>query len=50
MDDYTRLLNKMLEDPEFKKEWDVLEPEFQEIRGKILADIGSITTTSIQLH
>lgn len=24
--------NKLLQDPEFKKEWDALDPEFQEIR------------------
>lgn len=35
MDDYTRLLNKVMEDPEFRKEWDALEPEFQEIKRKI---------------
>lgn len=35
MDDYTRLLNKMFEDPEFKKEWDKLEPEYQAIRKQI---------------
>lgn len=35
MDDYTRLLNKMLEDPEFNKEWDNLEPEYQALRKQI---------------
>ncbi len=29
MDDFTRYLNKKLEDPEFKKEWDALETEYQ---------------------
>ena len=29
MDDFTRYLNKKLEDPEFKKEWDTLETEYQ---------------------
>lgn len=24
--------NKLLQDPEFKKEWDALDPEFKEIR------------------
>lgn len=29
MDDFTRYLNKKLENPEFKKEWDSLETEYQ---------------------
>ncbi len=29
MDDYKRYLNKKLENPEFKKEWDALETEAQ---------------------
>ena len=29
MDDFTRYLNKKLEDPEFKKEWDAHETEYQ---------------------
>lgn len=28
-------LNEQLQDPEFKKEWDALEPEFQVIRAMI---------------
>lgn len=28
-------LNEQLKDPEFKKEWDALEPEFQVIRAMI---------------
>lgn len=27
-------LEKQLKDPNFKKEWDALEPEFKEIRAK----------------
>ena len=29
MDDFTRYLNKKLENPEFRKEWDSLETEYQ---------------------
>ena len=29
MDDFTRYLNRKLDDPEFKKEWDALETEYQ---------------------
>ena len=33
MDDFTRLLNESLKNPEFKKEWDALEPEYQVMRA-----------------
>ena len=32
MSDFREYLNKQLEDPEFKKEWDDLEPEFNAIQ------------------
>ena len=32
---YRESLNEMMKDPEFKKEWDALEPEFQIIRAMI---------------
>ena len=33
MDDFTRLLNESLKNPEFKKEWDALDPEYQVMRA-----------------
>lgn len=33
MDDFTRLLNESLKDPEFKKEWEALDPEYQVMRA-----------------
>lgn len=41
MDDYTRLLNESLKDPEFRKEWDALEPEYQEMKAMIDASLES---------
>lgn len=35
MSDFREYLNKQLEDPEFKKEWDDLEPEFNTIQAMI---------------
>ena len=35
MSDFREYLNKQLEDPEFKKEWDDLEPEFNAIQAMI---------------
>lgn len=35
MDDFTRYLNRKLENPEFKKEWDSLETETQIMRSMI---------------
>ena len=32
---YREFLNEKLQDPEFKKEWDELEPEFQLIRAML---------------
>ena len=32
---YRETLNEMMKDPEFKKEWDALEPEFQIIKAMI---------------
>ena len=29
MDDFRKFLNKQLEDPDFRKEWDDMEPEYQ---------------------
>ena len=29
MDDFRKFLNKQLEDPDFRKEWDEMEPEYQ---------------------
>lgn len=37
MSDYRKYLNKKLKDPEFKKEWDELEPEYNLIRAMIIA-------------
>ncbi|MCR5596606.1 MAG: helix-turn-helix transcriptional regulator [Lachnospiraceae bacterium] len=34
---YREFLNEKLEDPEFKKEWDELEPEYQLIKAMIHA-------------
>ena len=41
MDDYTRLLNESLKDPEFRKEWDALEGEYQEMKAMIDASLES---------
>lgn len=35
MSDFRKYLNKQLENPEFKKEWDALEPEFNMIQAMI---------------
>lgn len=35
MDDFTKYLNKNLDNPEFKKEWDALETETQVMRTLI---------------
>lgn len=35
MSDFQRHLEKQLQDPEFKKEWDNLEPEFNMIQAMI---------------
>ncbi len=35
MSDFREYLNKQLEDPEFKKEWNDLEPEFNAIQAMI---------------
>lgn len=32
---YREFLNEKLQDPEFKKEWDELEPEFQLVRAML---------------
>ena len=37
MSDYRKYLNKKLKNPEFKKEWDELEPEYNLIRAMIIA-------------
>lgn len=37
MDDFTKTLNEQLKDPEFKKEWDVLQPERELISSMIKA-------------
>ena len=29
MDDFRKFLNKQLEDPAFRKEWEEMEPEYQ---------------------
>ena len=56
---FRETLNKQLENPEFKKEWDVLEPEYQIIKAmldtrneksmtqKQLADITGIPQADI---
>lgn len=35
MSEFRKLLNEQLEDPEFKKEWDDLQPEMDVIRAMI---------------
>jgi transcriptional regulator with XRE-family HTH domain len=37
MSDFSKYLNEQLKDPEFKAEWDALEPEYQIIRAMIEA-------------
>ena len=37
MDDFRRFLNKQLEDPDFRKEWDETEPEYQIMKAMIAA-------------
>lgn len=39
MDDFTRYLNRKLENPEFRKEWDSLETEYQIMREMMKARI-----------
>ena len=41
MDDFTGLLNESLKDPEFRKEWNALEPEYQEMKAMIDAPLES---------
>ena len=36
MSDFQNYLNKQLENPEFRKEWDDLEPEFNMMQAMIL--------------
>lgn len=35
---FRETLNEQLKDPEFKTEWDALEPEFQIMKAIIIAD------------
>ena len=37
MDDFRKFLNKQLEDPDFRKEWDEMEPEYQIMKAMIAA-------------
>ena len=37
MSDFRDYLNEQLKDPEFRAEWDALEPEFQIVRAMIYA-------------
>ena len=37
MDDFRKFLNKQLEDPDFRKEWDDMEPEYQIMKAMIAA-------------
>ncbi len=41
MDDFTKYLNKNLDNPEFKKEWDALETEAQVMRTLIDARLAA---------
>lgn len=41
MDDFTKYLNKNLDNPEFKKEWDALETESQIMRTLIDARLAA---------
>ena len=43
-DDFDRLLDEELKDPEFQKEWNVLEPEFNIIQAMIDARKNSHLT------
>lgn len=36
-DDYEVYLSEQLKDPEFKAEWDALEPEYQIVRAMLQA-------------
>ena len=37
MDDFRKFLNKQLEDPDFRKEWDEMESEYQIMKAMIAA-------------
>ena len=37
MDDFRKFLNKQLEDPAFRKEWEEMEPEYQIMKAMIAA-------------
>ena len=37
MDDFRKFLNKQLEDPDFRKKWDEMEPEYQIMKAMIAA-------------
>ena len=37
MDDFRKFLNKQLKDPDFRKEWDEMEPEYQIMKAMIAA-------------
>ena len=37
MSEFTELLNERMKDPEFKKEWDALDPEFSVIEAMLKA-------------
>ncbi len=37
MDDFRKFLNKQLEDPDFRKEWEEMEPEYQIMKAMIAA-------------
>ena len=37
MDDFRKFLNKQLEDPDFRKGWDEMEPEYQIMKAMIAA-------------
>jgi len=42
MSDFREFLDKQLQDPEFKKEWDALEPEFATAQARIDAKKATV--------
>lgn len=50
MSDFREYLNEQLKNPEFKKEWDALEPEFNMIQATIDLSEGKRTNPNIICH
>ena len=49
MDDFRKFLNKQLEDPDFRKEWEEMEPEYQIMKAMIAARMETGITQQQQL-